>query len=152
MLLKIITRDIGQLDKAFNLVAAGYKSRFIHNVYIKYLKPELYYLQKITGDPYLKEYLKHLENAGFSYIEDNLPAILNNISDKLKSTPLSLSINTWINSIKKYDEFIDRLYADEDDTPVVRPIRQPDNIASQNVASEQVVNHILSNLNPKLAR
>jgi len=157
LLLRIISKIIGCIDKPFNLVAAGYKARFIYNAYIKHLKPELYYLQKITHDPDLKEYLKHSEDAGFRFIENNLPGILKNIADKMKNQSLHSAVVSWGNMIRKYDDFIDNLYTEgesdlDSDADEEEIEKEPDLVSQQNVATEQMVNHILTHLKPKLAR
>lgn len=141
----------GIIDKPFNLVKAGYTSRFKHDVYLKQLKPELYYLQKITNNLELKEFLKHGENIGFSDIEYELPGILKSIAQKLKNQSLYSAAKNWENVRDETYTVIRGLVDDEDDAPNVTKQKSENPIAKQQVEIEGLINHILANVHPKIA-
>lgn len=139
--------DHGELGKKFGFVRAGITSRFKHNSYLKYMKPELHYLQKITNDEKLKQFLNHAESVNWDNIEQDLLRILRHLSNKLKSNTLKHSADVLQREQTKTWDF--QLKIENDlDTP---DEKEPNALSAQNVAAEGVINHILNQIDPKIA-
>lgn len=141
----------GEIDKGFNFIAGGAKSKWYHDVFFKQLKPALYKLCESlpnNSKNELKLFLNSMTDAGsFNRIEHELIGILDNISRNIKNQKLAGAVSSAQHTIQKYHSFVAKLGDEnDDDEPTATPTKQPNIIGQQNASVEAIINDVLSRI------
>jgi hypothetical protein len=151
----------GEINRGFNMVAAGVGGRWIQKFYVNKLHNELYdlckYNSKRTVD--LQEFLRGREINGkielersFKNISQELPPILAKIGQYLDAPQLVKNAQRWMQRREEYEAYLDRLDSDEYDEPAVKHKAPKDpTVGQQHSQVDQIVNQVLSKVPSKVA-
>jgi hypothetical protein len=148
----------GELGRGFRFVAGGARSKWYHAVFFNHLKPALYKLSETLPSGLqneMHEFLNNeLEYGGFSYIEQYLPPLLQNISKVTNDIKLSAAANSASKLISAYYRFLlDLENGDdsEDDEPQIKPAKTVNSVSQQNASVEKIINDTLARIDKKQA-
>jgi len=147
----------GGIDKGFNFIAGGPRSKWFHNVFFNELKPALYNLTK-TLPPQLRsqlsEFLNSLVEVGsFRRLEDELIPILINIARVTQNQRLMNAVKSAYRLIQEYYGHLNDLNSGEDDDeePEIKTPPSQGLTGQQNISAEGIINDVLSKIDKKQA-
>ena len=153
----------GEINRGFNMVAAGVGGRWVQNLYFRKLQNELYdlckYNPKRTVE--LQQFLRGYEDdkgelemsRSFKNISNDLPTILIKIGNYLESPQLSKAAHRWIEKRDAYYAYLDTLVDDDDDYDEPEKIKPEKSrvVGQQNAQVDQIVNGVLAKLPKNVA-
>lgn len=151
----------GEINRGFNMVAAGVGGRWIQKFYVNKLHNELYDLCKYNTrrTVELQEFLRGREINGkielersFKNISQELPMILAKIGQHLDSPQLVKNAQRWMQRREEYEAYLDSLDDSGYDEPAIKHKAPKDpTVGQQHSQVDQIVSHILSKVPSKVA-
>jgi hypothetical protein len=152
----------GEINRGFNMVAAGVGGRWIQKFYVNKLHNELYDLCKYNTrrTVELQDFLRGREINGkielersFKNISQELPPILAKIGRYLDAPQLVKNAQRWMQRREEYEAYLDSLDSDDGyDEPVVKHKAPKDpTVGQQHSQVDQIVSQVLSKVPSKVA-
>lgn len=150
----------GEINRGFNMVAAGVGGRWVQKFYVGKLHNELYDLCKYNTrrTVELQQFLRGREEGdkieltrSFKNISQELPPILVKIGQYLDAPQLVKNAQRWMQRSAEYEQYVDSLDDDYEEPVVKHKAPKDPTVGQQHSQVDQIVNQVLGKVPSKVA-